>query len=660
MAQDVLAPLVVSADSRNEPDQEALATLAGGGDLSNLLQIRPNAYAGGVPGSIFSLRGIAQEGTLVAGNRTNPGLTVMSGSFPRSTNSLWALGAPSWDMQDLVVEYGPQLFGRGPATPGGELRLDPVPPEFLNTGKWLGEVGSRGTYRSGTTFNSVWIPERLAMRLNLFADGNDGGVTNVHDHDDRFAATDRAMFRGQWRWRPAGDDTTVLDARIENTRIRGNPLALAGMRPDFDLFERRVDLNSPERVPANHLGASLDLETQLDALHQLEVWITWQDADGYQLADLDSSANFDWWYRTNVVEERLSGGARLRRGDEHSVATLGVYGDSADYGLHFHGRGLSSDAAGEPFSTRVNEAVDMAALFVSGEIELMENFRAVGGLRLDAQRREVGLDANRADQTASSDSEEARSVEWLPEIGVEWRREASKAGLKISRSYRPSGVGYALTLGQAEPYGAERGWEIQCHGETEWRSLRLAARLFYAMIDGQQTPVAQPGGYASLDQWIVNAGSSRRCGGELELGWQGPGAIHAAIHGGLLNTEFQDLEVGGIRRSGMALPNAPEWNAGMIVAWKPQSGWFGEGCLGWQDETYAQFSSPAATRLEPRLELSARIGYRWRRAECYLFGNNLLNRDYALVRRDFSGRGTRIEGAPNLPRVLGTGLMLHW
>ncbi len=51
-AQEILAPLVVSAEAEDGADQEALTTLVGGGDLSNLLQLMPNAYAGGAPGSI--------------------------------------------------------------------------------------------------------------------------------------------------------------------------------------------------------------------------------------------------------------------------------------------------------------------------------------------------------------------------------------------------------------------------------------------------------------------------------------------------------------------------------------------------------------------------------------------------------------------------------
>jgi iron complex outermembrane recepter protein len=281
-------------------------------------------------------------------------------------------------------------------------------------------------------------------------------------------------------------------------------------------------------------------------------------------------------------------------------------------------------------------------------------------MRLDAQWRSVDLAASYPRRQPTQDEEKARSVEWLPELGVEWRREAAKAGLKLSRAYRPAGVSYTSSLGQAEGYDEELGWEIQANAETRWRALLLSGRLFHAELDGQQVPVVQAGGFTSLDQQIVNAGSSVRYGAEVEFAWQGPGSLHAALHGGWLHTEYQDSAVGGFQTAGMSFPNAPDWSAGVVVAWKPTHGWFGESSLTWRDETYAQFGAPLTTPLEERLELAARLGYRWQQAECYLFGTNLLDRDFALVRRDFTGTGRSIEASPNLPRIVGLGWILHW
>ncbi|MEX1116359.1 MAG: TonB-dependent receptor [Akkermansiaceae bacterium] len=658
--QDLLAPLVVVAQRDQELDQESLANLAGGGDLRNLLQFQPNAQAGGAPGSLFTVRGIGQEGTLAPGNRTNVGLTVLAGDFPRSTNSLWAFGAPSWDMQELSVSYGPSLFSKGPAAPGGELRLEPRAPEFYQEGKLLAEIGGQGTYRSGVTSNTVWIPDRLALRFNLLADGNDGGITNVYDEDDRFAAVDRLLLRSQARWRPAGDDSSVVDALMETTRTRGNPLDLAGMRPDFELFDRKVNLNTSEQVPADHLGLSLSLKTQLDPSWRLEAWSTLQRTNGYQLVDFDSTPFYNWWSRADVDEERANGGFRLHQDGELFSSLIGFYADQADYQVDLYGEGFSSDATGLPFRSLLDETVEMAALYFRGEIQCGGGIRSYGGVRLDTQQRTVRMDSDYPATGKASQQERVSSVEFLPELGIEWSGERIKAGLRISRAYRPAGVAYAFTLGETEPYDAERGWEIQCHGEMEWDATRLSARVFHARVDGQQLPIYVPGGVRFLDQWIINAGATSRSGTEVEWSWQGPGAFQTRVHGGWLSTEFKELDEYGLGRAGTAFPNAPEWNAGFIAAWKPATGWFGESALIWQDSTYAQFGSAETTHLEERLELSARIGYRWRSAECYLFGTNLLDRDFALVRRDYGGTGTRIQGSPSMPRVLGIGFSVHW
>ncbi len=659
-SQDLLEPLVVTAAEPVPPADDVAANLTEGGDLRDILRMRPNVHAGEAPGTLFSLRGAAQEGTLVVGNRTNPALAVANGVVSRSTNSLWVVGMPAWDIAGLTVEAGPQLFNAGPTAPGGSITLLPRQPEFAESGRFLGEVGSHGRYRTGATCNSIWIPEHLAVRLNFYADGNDGGVTNVADGDDRFAATDRLMARGQLRWRPAGDETAHLDLLVENTRIRGNPLALAGMRPDFELFDRRVALNQDERVPAEHLAFSVKLESSPAPGRKVEAWLAWQDADGYQLADLDNSADFDWWYHTSVVERRLNGGGSLVHEDEGCKLTLGVHADMAEYLLHFQGRGFSASPEGEPFSTKVDETVSMAAVFARGEFELQPDWWGFCGLRIDGQRRKVDIRAKMGDGVPNSDGDQVQTVSLLPELGIEWRGGASTAGLKLTRSYQPGGVSYAFTLGDSSTYDASHGWEIQGYGQWQAESLRVAPRVFFASGGNLQVTTVYPDGYASLDHWIRNAGDVVRYGAELELGWLGPRELYAGIHGGWLVTDFDGFEVDGVRRAGGPLPNAPEWNFGLILAWKPETGWFGESALTWQDETYSQFSAPVATRIEDRLELSARVGYRWGRAEVYGFGHNLLDQDFALLRRDFGNDGTAVQGSPCLPRTLGIGFAIDW
>ena len=658
--QDLFDPLVVTANRQFQPEDQAAIRLAERGDLRDILRMKPNACASQAPGSVFSLRGVSQEGALVAGNRSNPALAVMSGYIPRTTNSLWAVGLPAWDIAEIGVHAGPQPFHEGPYAPGGVVRMVPQVPVFEDSGRFLAEAGGNGKYQSGATMNSVLIPGELAMRLNLHADGNDGGVLNTANDDDRFAATDRLMARGQWRWLPAGDDSTTCDLLVEGIRMRGNSLGLAGMRPDYDVFDRRVSINENERVPADYLAASFHLESSIAPEHKVNTWLTWQHMDGYQLADLDSTQALDWWYRVGVVEKRLTGGATLHHDSDDLNWTVGVYADSARYDLDYEGRGFSATRNGDPFFTDVDETVNMAALFARGEFEFQPEWWLFGGLRLDAQERAVSITGQPVGAARNSDSDRAQSYALLPELGVEWRGNAATAGLKVSRYFQPSGVGYAFSLGKSDPYDAAHGWEIQSYAEWETESFRMSQRMFFAHVRDYQETVAYPGGLPSIDRTFVNAGDALRYGAEMEFGWQGPGSLYTAIHAGWLSTHVDEFEEFGTRSGGGSLPNAPEWNFGLICSWSPPAGWFAETALTWQDGSYSEFSSPQATRVEERLDLSARIGYRWGRVEFHCFGHNILDRDFAMVRRDFTGDGSAVQGSPNLPRTLGAGISIDW
>jgi hypothetical protein len=58
--------------------------------------------------------------------------------------------------------------------------------------------------------------------------------------------------------------------------------------------------------------------------------------------------------------------------------------------------------------------------------------------------------------------------------------------------------------------------------------------------------------------------------------------------------------------------------------------------------------------------LSARVGYAWGNASIYLFGSNLLDEDYALLRVDNSALGLPLVGKAAPPCLVGIGCELRW
>ncbi len=666
-AAELMEELVVTASSELKIEQNRKIsalnsdlTLTGGGGLEHLLRFEPNVQSGSAPGSVFSLRGLTQEGTATVGTRSNPSLQVIGGGVPRSTNTLWAFGTPAWDTGGLAITRGPALFGTGPAAQGGELRLEPNAPQFFHQGFFLAEFGDFATYRSGLTENFVILPGKLAARLNIASEGTDEAVTNITLNDDTFASIRRDLLRGQLRWQPAGDDSSVIDFLLETERSRGNPLALATTLPGGDLFDREVAMNTREIMPVDRQAASIRGRVELSDGRWLEGEAAWQQIDGYQIADFDASPALDWFYRVGVEESRLTGGSRLHGEKENLSWTLGLYAESSDYDFSFSGIGFAPIPQGSPYTSSTREDVDAAAVFARGEYEVQPHYWLTTGLRLDHQQRRQSSSALFPGTPPATSRSDVSSTEWLPEIGVEWRDADAKVGLKIARAYRPAAAAYALTQGILQEYGAERGWETNLHAENRWDRLQLAGRLFYARLDNLQVPFVSPGGFPILDELITNSGQGTRAGAEIELQWQGPGAFQTSLSGGWLHTRFDELVLNGVDRSGQKFPSSPEFTSAIQLAWSPATGWFGESALTWSDTSYTEPASPQNTALEKRLLLAARTGYRWQNAELYLFGTNLLDEDFAIVRRDFSGIGRATDGRPNTPRLLGAGLSVHW
>jgi hypothetical protein len=71
-------------------------------------------------------------------------------------------------------------------------------------------------------------------------------------------------------------------------------------------------------------------------------------------------------------------------------------------------------------------------------------------------------------------------------------------------------------------------------------------------------------------------------------------------------------------------------------------------------------NSPQVTALESRHLLSARVGYSWEMASLYVFGSNLLDDEYALLRADQSASRLPVSGKVGAPRMFGVGCEFHW
>jgi len=658
-----LEDLVVTAQedrSVTKTEADFAIPLPGGRGYQELIPGMPNLQQGSPSSTAFTLRGLGQDNVIfLVGTQSNALVNFSSGGIPMTAASLTSITPLLWDIDKVIVSRGPILFGKGVAVMGGEIRLEPRAPQFFHEGKVTGEVGDYGSWRAGITENMVLLPDKLALRLNAFGEGTDGAVTNLYDGNERFAETLRNSFRGQLRWRPAGDESAVFDLRVDVERGRGNPFGQSFLLPGHDLYDHVVNVNTTASLPADLWSAQLKGRVELDDGWWVESEASYHTLDGTHYTDFDGSPLLNWFYLFGADERRLTGSARIGRETENFHWVGGLYAEAAEYGLSFEGTGLGPVPQGRPFTTQTNEDVGIAAVYSNAELALGGGFWLTGGLRLDYQSREQTAAARLGGINRGGNRIEADYTEWLPELGTEWRGDGLKAGAKISRAYRPGGAAVAPSLGLSSPYGPERGWETNLFVEKKWECLRAGGRIFYAWLDNQQVPYVPTGGFPVVDSFIANTGKSRRAGAEIELEWRS-GDFSAGATAGYLYAEYDELVLNGVNRAGQAFPLSPEWTAGLGLAWRPVTGWFGEMSLNWADTSYAQVDAPIGTKLEARMLLSARTGYRWEQAEAYVFGSNLLDEEYALSKNDYSGVGLPISGKLGMPCVVGTGMTVKW
>ncbi len=660
---DKLEDVVVRAREESQAPQregDFAIPLAGGRGFQEVIPGMPNLQQGTPSSTAFTVRGLGQDNVIFSiGTQSNTLVNFTNGGLPASAGTLTSVTPLMWDIGEISMIRGPVLFGRGVAAMGGEFRLEPHVPEFFHEGKITGEVGTYGSWRAGITENIVLVEDKLALRLNAVGEGTYNDVTNLYDGNERFAETQRYSYRGQLRWRPAGNDQSVVDLRVDIDRGRGNFFGQAYDLPGHDLYDRVVDVNDTASLPADLWGVVLRARTDLGGGWWWDGEATAQNLDGTHYTDFDATPILDWFYLYTIDERRFTANTRFAKDSERYHWVSGLYAESSEYGVTFEGTGLGPVPQGRPFRDKFNEDVLIAAAFFHGDLALGADFWLTGGVRLDYQSRQMSTAARLGGVTTGAGYIESDYTEWLPELGVEWRHSDLTAGAKISRSYRPGAASVAPSLGVASPYGPERGWETNLFVEQKWECLRAGGRIFYAKLDNQQVPYVPPGGIPVVDSFITNSAESQRTGAEVELVWEN-GDFSAGLTAGYLCAKYDELILNGVNRSGQSFPLAPEWTVGLGLSWSPATGWFGEMALNWADTCYSQADSPSGTKLESRMLLSARTGYRWQQVEAYIFGSNLLDEEYAMSKSDFSGVGQPISAKLGMPTVLGTGMTVKW
>jgi len=674
-AEELLAPLTVTADrglggteplpgNSLEMDATDLAVIpVQKGTYQDLFAAVAGAYGGNLSAGTFSLRGVNQDGPFyVVGTAANPFITVMEDGAPLSVATLRYLPPVLWDLERAEVLRGPQFLDPGPNGMGGALRLLTVQPGFSIDGKALLEVGENHTVRAGIAQDFALLPEELALRVSFVHRESEGEVANLFNANDAFAATQRDRLQARLSWHPHKSRDAHYDLSLVHDEADGNPFGTARAVSGYDLFDRKTALNLNPSYPARRDAAVLNATLVLPDDLELKSTTALQRLDVDSHVDLDETPILRWAANGNIDELRLSQDLSVARDEGALQWRSGGYFEASSYDLGYSGIGITPIPAGSPYRSLGQEDVLMLALYGRGDWEFVKNLHLIGGLRLQHDQREVQVSATIGSGPEANSTDDIADTVLLPLLGLEWQPdERQSVGLKLSRSYHGGGVSFAPSLGTTRAYDPEYAWDLELHGRIQpHETLALSVGLFHSWIEDQQITFDSPGGLSAIDSYTANAASSRRYGSELEARWQPWAPLVLTGTLGWVHTEFDELTLGGVDRSGQSFPNAPEWTASLGVTYQHASGFFASALFSWADATYTDPASPQVTALEPRRLLGARLGYSWENASVYLFGSNLLDCDYALAKFDNSAKRLPLSGQIASSRSIGIGCEFTW
>jgi outer membrane receptor protein involved in Fe transport len=225
----------------------------------------------------------------------------------------------------------------------------------------------------------------------------------------------------------------------------------------------------------------------------------------------------------------------------------------------------------------------------------------------------------------------------------------------ISRGYKAAGFNLSPGLPANQLlFSAESdlNFEIGHKARLDDGKLRIDTSLFYMarhseqLLTGEQLVPDNPNTFIF---YTGNAKSGYNYGLESTLAWRASPRFELGGSLGLLETLYRGFVQNNVELADRALPHAPGWQAALNATWRDSRGPYARVDVTGMGAFYYDLP-PNDTRSHPYGLVNGKVGWETGRYEAYLWGRNLLNKDYT-VRGFYFG-----DEPPDFPNKLYTQL----
>jgi outer membrane receptor protein involved in Fe transport len=664
-----LEEIIVTATLRHVPSSElpGSVSLLGSADLhdagqqhlEDVLALVPNLnWAGDTSRPrYFQIRGIGELQQYQGA--PNPSVAFLIDDIDFS-----GLGSAAtlFDVDQIEVLHGPQGTLYGANALAGLIYVKGAAPADTFGGRAEVDAGDYGERSYGAVITGPVAALDSAFRLAVQRYSSDGFYHNAYlgrsDTDDR----DELTLRGRWRYDPSDQwriDLTLLRVQIDN---------------GYDAFA----IDNSRTTESDHPSVDRQYSTGISARSTYAGFapLTLTTIATYADTAVNYGFDGDWgnpilWapytydFTEYQVRHRSTRSLELRLGSApaHGLSWIaGVYAFELREGLSDTSAGVYADpfdATQDSTSLSVTSSryhARSTALYGQLDGDLGQRTRWSAGVR--GERRTTHYDdttTNLDAPTTANDFGPANNL-WGGHVSLDARiADGQHVYALMSRGYKAGG----FNLSPGLPAGQilfnpewDLNYEVGHKAELAGGRLRIDTSLFYMIRHSEQLLTSDQLDPNNPDTFIYYTGNARsgyNDGLESTLTWAAAPGLEVGGTLGLLQTLYRGFVQNGVELADRALPHAPNWQAALHAAWRHARGPYARIDVTGMGAFYYDLP-PNDTRSKPYGLVHGKLGWETERYEAYLWGRNLLNKDYT-VRGFYFG-----DEPPDFPNKLYTQL----
>jgi iron complex outermembrane recepter protein len=570
--------------------------------------------------------------------------------------------ATLFDVDHIEVLHGPQGTLYGANALAGLIYVKSADPADAFGGRAEFDAGDYNERSYGAVLTGPVSALDSAFRLAVQKYTSDGFYHNAYlgrsDTDNR----DELTLRGKWKYQPNDAwrvDLTLLRAQIDN---------------GYDAFA----IDNSRTTQSDHPGVDLQYSTGLSARSTYSGWepVTLTTIATYADTKVNYGFDGDWgnpklWapYTDDATEDQLrhrsTRSLEIRLSDTPAPQT--AHGISWLFGVYaFELRESLTDTSAatyvDPFdATQNSDSLSVVSSryrsrngAVYGQLDgnFSERARWSAGLRGERHTSDYNDSTTNLDAPTTTNNFGPADNLWGGQASLDYTlSQGQHVYALIARGYKASGFNLSPGLPPNQlQFGPESdlNFEVGHKAQMNDGRLRIDTSLFYMVRHNEQLLTSEqldPNNPNTFVFFTGNAKSGFNYGLESTLSWAASKSLEFGGSLGLLQSEYHGFVQNGVTLPDRALPHAPPWQAAVNATWRDPRGPYARLDVTGMGAFFYDLP-PNETRSSAYGLLNGKLGWDTPRWEAYLWGRNLLNKNYT-VRGFFFG-----DEPPDFPNKL--------